>query len=242
MEFFVGIHHPHNAWRVPAACISINTLERRKSGFRPPLFGWMLDSGAFTTINKHGAYPDSPAAHALKIAHWHDTVPGLLIAVAQDYMCEAFVLEKTGLTIAEHQRLTIERYDELVAALRFLDCPVAVMPVLQGYAPEDYVRHLAAYGERLTPGMWVGVGSVCKRQGDVKAIRAVLRAIKHARPDLRLHGFGVKLTALKDPEVRRLLATADSMAWSFAARKQGRDANSPQEALGFYDRVMREAA
>lgn len=240
--FFVGIHHPHNAHKVPAACISLNTLERRRSAFLPPPLGWLLDSGAFTLLNKHGAYPDKPIAHALKIIRWAGMVAGLRAAVAQDYMCEPFVLAKTGLTIADHQRLTVERYDELVACLALLDCDVPIMPVLQGWDPADYVSHLRQYGARLKFGMWVGVGSVCKRQGDVEALRAVLRAIKAERPDLLLHGFGVKLTALRDPEVRRLLHTADSMAWSFSARKQGRDANSPQEALDFYDKVTAIAA
>ena len=140
------------------------------------------------------------------------------------------MLAITGMTIAEHQRLTIERYD----ALRACDTGgVYVMPVLQGYAPADYVSHLEQYGDRLAHGAWVGVGSVCKRNGDVGAIEAVLLAIKQARPDLRLHGFGVKTTALGSRLVRELLHTADSMAWSFAARRQGRNANDVKEAIRF---------
>lgn len=95
--------------------------------------------------------------------------------------------------------------------------------------------------EELKPGMWVGVGSVCKRQGDPRAIMAVLQAIAAERPDLLLHGFGVKITSLVHPGVRALLATADSMAWSFAARKQGRDANDWREADRLVQRV-RDAA
>ena len=51
----------------------------------------------------------------------------------------------------------------------------------------------------------------------------------------------MKLTALTDPEVVELLHTADSMALSFSARKQGRSANDYREALAFeqkvYDRI-----
>lgn len=142
-------------------------------------------------------------------------------------------LKKTGLTIVDHQRLTVERYDELVAELDRLfdgECPFPVMPVLQGYAPADYVRHIAMYGDRLKPGMWVGVGSVCKRNGKPWQILAVLSAIKAERPDLLLHGFGVKTTALSHPGVIEMLDTADSMAWSYSARKSGRNANDWQEA------------
>lgn len=219
------------------ACISINALENRKSAFTAP-DGWMLDSGAFTILNKHGYYPQSPYEYALRANRWRLLVANLLVIVAQDYMCEPFVLTRTGLTVAKHQRLTIERYDELVWWWNALGASaVPVMPVLQGFEPEEYVAHLHAYGDRITPGMWVGVGSVCKRQGDPGAILRVLRAIKAERPDLRLHGFGVKLTALAVQAIRCLLHSADSMAWSFAARKQGRDANSPVEALAFHSRV-----
>ena len=94
-----------------------------------------------------------------------------------------------------------------------------------------------ADGARLTNCMWVGVGSVCKRNGTPEKIAEVLSAIKSVRPDLRLHGFGVKVTSLLNASVRRLLATADSMAWSFAARKQGRNANSWLEAKAFCERI-----
>jgi hypothetical protein len=242
VQFYVGIHHPPKAAHVPAACISFNVLRGRRSGFPPPANGWILDSGAFTTLNKHGRYPETATRYAIEAARVSQMTPGLRVLVAQDYMCEPFVLAKTGLTVAEHQRLTIERYDELVEVWELFDGRCPVMPVLQGFQPAEYVDHLRQYGDRLTFGMWVGVGSVCKRQGDPAAILAVLRAIKTQRPDLRLHGFGVKLTALRHAEVRSLLHSADSMAWSFAARKQGRDANSADEALAFYQKVAGLAA
>jgi hypothetical protein len=107
------------------------------------------------------------------------------------------------------------------------------MPVLQGYAPADYVAHLAQYGDRLGPGAWVGVGSVCKRNTSPLQILDVLVAIKSARPDLRLHGFGVKITALRSGVIRDLLESADSMAWSFSARMKGRDQHDWREAEKF---------
>jgi hypothetical protein len=145
-------------------------------------------------------------------------------------MCEAFVLEQTGKTIQEHQAMTVERYDALLAEDT---SGVYIMPVLQGYDPSDYVEHLRMYGKRLKPGMWVGVGSVCKRNSNPKSIEAVLLAIHQARPDLRLHGFGVKTTGLGSSIVSSLLETADSMAWSFGARIAGRNGNDWREAERF---------
>ncbi len=51
------------------------------------------------------------------------------------------------------------------------------MPVLQGYDPESYLAHLDLYGELLTPGQWIGVGSVCKRNTNPKQIEDILVAI-----------------------------------------------------------------
>ena len=102
------------------------------------------------------------------------------------------------------------------------------MPVLQGYSPESYVAHVDRYGELLTSGQWVGVGSVCKRNGNPDQIEDILLAIKAQRPDLRLYGFGPKLEALKSPTVRQLLHSSDSMAWSFAGRKTGTE-HDPRE-------------
>jgi hypothetical protein len=204
----------------------VNRIRDRKSAFQ--VGDWIMDSGAFTTIAKHGGYPESPAAYAAEIRRWKGN-GNLLAAVAQDYMCEKHMLERTGLTVEEHQRLTIERYDVLLAE----DTGVYIMPVLQGYSPREYISHIRQYGDRLKEGMWVGVGSVCKRNSNPMAIYMVLSAIKDARQDLRLHGFGLKTTSLADPIIRDMLYSADSMAWSFAARRQGRNANDWREAKNF---------
>jgi hypothetical protein len=235
MIFFTGLHQPSDAQHLAAqgrgAFISAHRLKTRKKPFI--VDAWIMDSGAFSTILLHGGYPEPVEVYAAEIRRWSKN-GNLLAAVAQDYMCEPHMLAKTGLTIEEHQRLTVERYDDLIA------CDtggVIIMPVLQGYAPEDYVRHIRMYGDRLKPGMWVGVGSICKRNADPGAVLAVLRAVKRERPDLLLHGFGLKLTALADEEIRSLLHTADSMAWSFAARRQGRNGNDWREAAQFAHRV-----
>lgn len=190
MRLFVGLHQPSDLKHFNNAFISINRL-RGKWGRKAPLdrrSRKVIDSGAFTELDKFGRYRHSVEQYADDAAPWcDDTVEAI---VAQDYMCEPFILAKTGMTVADHQRLTIERYDELLNYWTLVKGKrTHVMPVLQGWTVEDYVTHLRAYGDRLTPGMWVGVGSVCKRQKNPKLIVAILRAIKEVRPDLRLHGF-----------------------------------------------------
>jgi hypothetical protein len=224
MRFFTGLHQPSDARHFDAAFVSVNRLRGRRSSF---LVGdWIMDSGAFTEVSTHGGYRHGVDEYAAQIRRWASN-GRLLAAVAQDWMCEPWIVQRTGLSVERHQQLTIERFD----ALRREDTAgVYVLPVLQGFEPADYLRHLAMYGDRLAPDAWVGVGSVCKRNGNPGQVAAVLLAIKRERPDLRLHGFGVKTTSLADPLVRSLLHTADSMAWSFHARINGRSGNDWREA------------
>lgn len=229
-RFFVGLDEVAHAKHFSACFISINRLRRRKSDFE--VNDWMLDSAAFTELHRFGRYRHDVAAYASEIKRWK-VCGNLLAAVSQDYMCEPFMLSKTGLTVAEHQRLTIERYRQLVAAAT----GVAILPVLQGYQPEEYVSHLRQYGDLLNPAMWVGVGSVCKRNASPCLILEVLSAIKDARPDLRLHGFGLKITALASEAVRNELYSCDSMAWSYAARREGRDNHDWREAQAYQRKV-----
>lgn len=229
MTFYVGLDDVHHARHFNHAFISVNRLRDRKSDFQ--VNNWIMDSGAFTEITTHGRYRSEPEEYARQIDRWRKC-GNMECAVSQDYMCEPFVLEITGLTGAEHQRLTIERYDRLRAAT---DAPL--MPVLQGFKPEEYRSHLRDYGIRITDGMRVGVGSVCKRNSHPAVIEHILRGIKADRPDIRLHGFGLKLTALHRPAIRNLLFSADSMAWSFNARKNGRNAHDWREAANYRDRI-----
>ena len=245
--------------------VSVNRLVGRRSGF--PVNDWILDSGAFTRISS-GKGHLSTKRYAKEIMRW--AINGnLLAAISQDFMCEPFILAKTGLTIADHQRLTIHRYDRLLEELSILSSKKALnleqsysfvyddfdvdedgwdeyeeptknhpylMPVLQGFEPADYVEHLRQYSDRIAYGQWVGVGSVCKRNSRPTAIEAILIAIKTARPDIRLHGFGLKSTALKSPIVWDLLHSADSMAASYNARRnphEGKGRNDPRAALEY---------
>jgi hypothetical protein len=202
--------------------ISVNALMKRKSGFR--VNQWIMDSGAFSQIVNHGKHvlePDQYLEYICKFSECGEMVA----AVCQDLMCEPFILEKTGLTIEKHQELTMESYCYL---RQFSATPI--LPVLQGFSPQDYVKHVRMYGEHLAPGARVGLGSVCKRNGNPDAIEDVLLAIKRERPDLLIHGFGLKVQALQRATIRSLLYSSDSMAWSYSGRKKG-DAHDPRQAL-----------
>ena len=235
MMLYVGLHQPSDAKHFDLAFISVNRVRGRRKpvGAR----AWIMDSGAFTEVATHGRYRTGVEDYAAEINRWAYEGSGLVAAVAQDYMCEPWIIAKTGLSVEEHQRLTIARYDDLLPLVP----GVYILPVLQGYTVADYLRHIDMYGDRLAHGAYVGVGSVCKRNVNVGEIETILLAIKRKRPDLRLHGFGLKATALSSALVRDALHSADSMAWSFAARRQGRNANDWREAARWANGIARQA-
>ncbi|MBO3462114.1 hypothetical protein G7B40_031045 [Aetokthonos hydrillicola Thurmond2011] len=215
--FINGFHQPTNGrsgcGEFEFCLVSINRLtgkRNRLSSFEHKRL--VIDSAAFA--RESGFFPqfdghlpaEEYAAHLRKWAG----LTNLLAGVTQDYMCEKAVLELNNTTVAQQQQKTIARYDELLLLLE--DSGIYLMPVLQGYEPEEYVQCIKLYGDRLLPGMWVGVGSVCKRNGNPRAILEVLQAIKGERPDLQLHGFGLKKEALGVPEIQELLFSADSAA------------------------------
>jgi hypothetical protein len=124
-------------------------------------------------------------------------------------MCEATALRRTGLTVKDHQRLTVENFLELRDLLGMI-----VIPVLQGWERDEYLECVDLYdksGVDLMAEPVVGVGSICRRDANT-AINEVIRSLQ----PLKLHGFGVKGDCYRAN--KHILASADSMAWSRGAR------------------------
>jgi len=173
-----------------------------------------LDSGGFTELRLHGGWCTPPAEYVVPVRRYRGEIGRLEWAAPQDWMCEPFMLAKTGLTVAEHQLRTVQNFMEL----RGLAPDLPFVPVLQGWSWDDYLRCVDLYYESagidLTAEPRVGVGSVCRRQatGEIEAIVHTLASL-----GLRLHGFGVKAGGLV--RYADCLASADSLAWSFEARR-----------------------
>ncbi len=233
MLFYLGTHKP--AWLGLAAFCDVPLFVSRRSltGMRrlPRAQGtWALDSGGFTELALHGRWTLSAREYAADVRRFRDNVGGLAWAAPQDWMCEPIMLAKTGLNVEEHQRRTVDNFLEL----RSLAPDLPIVPVLQGWKITDYWHHADAYrsaGVALAREPVVGVGTVCRRQGTGVA-ETIMRSL--ANDGLRLHGFGFKaqgIAACSD-----VLASADSLAWSFHARKRaplpGHDKPGPGRPKG----------
>jgi hypothetical protein len=215
MRFYLGTHHPNwlNTLDVP-----LFVSHRRLAGRRtlPVARGpWALDSGGFTELSMYGAWQTTPKQYITAVRRYRDQIGQLAWAAPQDWMCEPFMVAKTGLSVQKHQTRTVANY----LTLRELAPDLPFAPVLQGWKVEDYERCADLYareGIDLTQERVVGLGSVCRRQHTASAEALINRLHEHGITEL--HGFGFKVLGLE--KVGHLLASADSLAWSYAARRR----------------------
>lgn len=212
-RFYLGTHMVSWLGRTDVPLfISHHRLQRQQTW--PRARGrWALDSGGFTELDDNGRWLTSHDEYATAIGTYHDRIGRLDWAAPQDWMCEPRIREKTGRSIEWHQRATIDS----VQALNEQVYGVEIIPVLQGWTLPDYLTHIDMYeaaGIDLTQVRTVGLGSVCRRQG-TREIAEIVGAL-HDR-HLRLHGFGIKTSGLT--LYGGWLTSADSLSWSFNARK-----------------------
>jgi hypothetical protein len=176
----------------------------------------VIDSAGYSELSLYGEWRTTPRRYVQDVRRYAAEIGRVEWAAPQDWMCEPNVRVKTGKTILEHQTLTIAS----VLELRRLAPEIPWAPVLQGYVLEDYLRHVDDYarvGIDLAAEPIIGVGTVCRRQATDEVVE-ILENL--AGLGLRLHGFGIKKQGVL--RLSEYLTSADSMAWSFDARRMQR--------------------
>lgn len=212
MKFYLGTHQP--SWLSQVTEVSLFISMRRlrtMKKFPRAARSWALDSGGFSELSMHGRWTIDAKQYATEADYAMREVGKLDFAAIQDWMCEPFILAKTGLTIEQHQERTIDSYLELSS----LAPDVPWLPVIQGWAMTDYWRHVERYRKRGVELLYAGVGSVCRRQGTAEA-ETIMKTL--TSDGTRVHAFGFKKRGLAT--CAPILASADSMAWSYDARRK----------------------
>ena len=181
---------------------------------RPATVPVLLDSGAFSVIDRCGCWPTTPEQYVAFVRRAISAVGPMVAVATQDWMCEPHMIARTGLSVAEHQRRTVESF----LRLRELAPEVPWMPTLQGYTVDDYLRCIEMFiaaGVDLAAEALVGLGSVCRRSSTPELVAVICAALR-AVPGINLHGFGVKGegTLLSCLDLR----SVDSDAWSIRGR------------------------
>lgn len=215
MQFYLGAHQPQWLSRTYLPLFVSDARLRGRKTLPRAQAPWALDSGGFSQLFLHTSWPDgAERVYVEHVRRYRDEIGQLEWAAPQDWMCEPFMLAKTGLDLSEHQRRTVVNY----LILRSLDSSLPFIPVLQGYERDDYLRCIDLYAQHgVSLSGRVGIGTICRRQGTREA-GAIVRAVHAAIPAAALHVFGAKITGLA--QYADALGSADSMAWSYHARRR----------------------
>lgn len=149
-----------------------------------------LDSGAFSMIDANARWTISPDEYLEIVQDIVVAVETVMFVGIQDWMCEPHMVKKTGLSVREHQRRTVESY----LRLRDMDPAIPWLVTLQGHTTDDYLYCAEAYqaaGVELAAQPLVGLGSVCRRSGTRELVQ-VFDVLRQRLPGVKWHGFGVK--------------------------------------------------
>lgn len=249
-QIYVGGDVRALQWPVPVM-VSFGRLRRYVKMPRAATPFWVEDSRGFSELSQRGRWTITPVEYVEGLERHAVEIGNLRWASPQDWMCESWILEKTGKTEAEHQDLSVAS----VVQLRAMTQKVHIVPVLQANPEgphgglDGYLRCADLYesaGIHLAAEPVVGLGSVCRRQGG-REIRDLVREL--AKLNLPLHGFGVKTAGIAN--YGHLLTSFDSFAWSMGARYRGglcthglvkHETNCPQWAADWRQNVMSKLA
>lgn len=112
MKFYLGTHIVNWLWtdKTNHPIFISNRQLRKYKTLKPAQTTWSLDSGGFTELNMYGKWETTPAIYIADIYRYTQEIGSLDWAAPQDWMCEPQVLKKTGKTIEEHQKLTVENW------------------------------------------------------------------------------------------------------------------------------------
>ncbi len=212
MKFYLGTHSPEWLTRSPVSLFVCHRRLALRASMPKAVTTWALDSGGFTELSTYGKWELAPQTYADAVQGYAEKIGGLEFAAPQDWMCEPHMVQKTGLSVREHQKRTTDNF----LLLRELAPTMPFIPVLQGYKVDEYLQHIEDYeaaGVNLRSEPRVGVGSVCRRQStqEIQFLIETLRA-----QDLRIHAFGVKTQGLA--RYGDLISSSDSLAWSEVAK------------------------
>ncbi|SCD55718.1 hypothetical protein GA0115250_113342 [Streptomyces sp. BvitLS-983] len=224
MRFYLTTHKRH--WvRLTNKPLFLKSEHFAVARTLPKALGpYAVDSGGFTELQRHGTWTRTPAQYVKDLRRIWEHVGPYDWAAPQDWMCEDLIIHGgqagpltfhgTGLSVAEHQRRTINNFLDL----RSLAPDLRIIPVLQGRTVAEYEHCRRLYvdaGVDLEAEPTVGLGSVCRLQSTREGAAIVTAMAAHG---LKLHGFGFKTLGIV--KVGHLLASADSAAWSYHARRR----------------------
>lgn len=193
--------------------ILINFMTKTNQPPKYPYKSLFIDSGGFYSSMLSGGYTKTDDVY---LQYIEKVMPECF--ALRDFPCEPQLLKRHGLTVKQNIRRTVDNHIALLDLLPNYCVNSEPIPVIQGWKKEDYLDCIDAFKEQGLISNYMAIGSVCRRTA-VNNIREIIISVRDNIPAwIRLHGFGVKLTALKDLAVWNALYSVDSGAWDYEAR------------------------
>jgi hypothetical protein len=212
MKFYIGVWNTKLAQHAPFFIMSYRQL-RKVTKFSVNK-QWIMDSGAFQELYINGKYTYDINDYLEYVKKFNPTV-----FVNMDYMCEPLMLRRINSTVRKNQLLTIDNHIKIKDKLDKENIKSKFMGVIQGWELNDYLEHIDDYKSYGLMEEYMGIGSVCRRT-KLDNITSIIKSIKKKLPNVKLHGFGVKLHVFQlCPQTIKMLYSSDSSAWSYSGRK-----------------------
>lgn len=226
MTFYATISAGWVRSYMPPVPVLLPASSWARSGLRAPnlpshITEAAADSGGYVATFRWGDYRYSPREYVHWLSTWRPRW-----AATMDYCCEPEITASKRGVVRDRQERTTENVRMFFE--RYRRVPWAWVPTIQGWETSDYVRHArelqsiiqkmhayyARYGREdgRSVAFRVAIGSLCRR-ASVQQVREIARAVTREIPGLRIHLWGVKLSAVKAglPET---VASVDSAAWN----------------------------
>ena len=107
MKFLLGTHE--TSWLAKVEVPLFISHRRLSKRARLPVANcdWALDSGGFTELSLYGGWRTGVSEYVEAVHRYSEEIGRLLWAAPMDWMCEPFMLAKTGLSVREHQQRTV---------------------------------------------------------------------------------------------------------------------------------------
>jgi hypothetical protein len=173
---------------------------------------WTVDCGGYQLLKEQAVYDFSIDEYLEYISANSEYIDRVVL---RDWACEPDLIEGQERSVTDHQQWSLADHIAMVKGIDDRGLDVEPMAVVQGYTKEQYLSHLDSLAEHGLIFDSVGIGSVCARD-DVAEIAGVVDAVATALPDrCAIHGFGMKVTALANEQIRAELESVDTAAWDY---------------------------
>lgn len=202
-----------------------------------------LDSAGFVAMSVHGGHLWSCESYVLDLA----TSPVVKSFSSMD-LCVEPELASDAHAVRERISKTIRLNRECSRLAREAGIHHKLMPVVQGWTADQYVRCFDEISGCVAPGATIGIGSMCRRDtnGPDGAIAILERLDAHVPADVTFHLFGIKNQAAEAAAsiFGARIASIDSQAYGVRARRIANDRRAVEPSFSksnaFTAEIMRE--